>query len=153
MLLDALLWLDRAVNVLIGGSFRETLSARAHRMDVKDHPYWGWTASFINALFFWQEDHCRKQWEYEQAHPLTGEMMPRDKLLHFGAGLSIALVVGFVLSPWHGLLVAVIAGALKELTDHFHPLGHTVDLWDFLATASGGLLATMLLLGGHQWIS
>jgi len=68
-LLDSLLWLDRAVNVLLGGTFRETLSARAHRSDVKDHPYWGWTAAAINMLFFWQPDHCRKQWEHEQVHP------------------------------------------------------------------------------------
>ena len=67
--LKPLVWLDRAVNVLIGGTFRETLSARAHRMDVKNHPYWGWTAAAINALFFWQPDHCRKQWEHEQVHP------------------------------------------------------------------------------------
>jgi len=23
----------------------------------------------INMLFFWQPDHCRKQWEHEQVHP------------------------------------------------------------------------------------
>lgn len=68
-LLDFLIWLDRVVNVLLGGSYHETLSARAHRSDEKNHPYWGWTASAINALFFWQEDHCRAQWEYEQTHP------------------------------------------------------------------------------------
>lgn len=68
-----LLWLDRTINVLIGGSFNETLSARAHRMDVKDHPYWGWTAGFIDTLFFWQDGHCRKQWEYEQ---LRAQMPP-----------------------------------------------------------------------------
>lgn len=61
-----LLWLDRVVNLLLGGSFNETLSSRAHRMDVKDHPYWGWTARAINALFFWEPDHCREQWKREQ---------------------------------------------------------------------------------------
>ena len=69
-----------------------------------------------------------------------------DKLLHFSAGLSIAVVIGFVTLPWHGLLVAVIAGALKELHDHFHPLGHTVDLWDFLVTCLGGYAGTAFLL-------
>ena len=53
-LLSLLVLLDRAINALLGGSFHETLSARAHRLDVRDHPYWGWTARFINALFFWQ---------------------------------------------------------------------------------------------------
>ena len=137
-LFDALLWLDRAVNVLLGGTFRETLSARAHRSDVKDHPYWGWTASFINTLFFWQPDHCRKQWEREQAHPLTGEMLPRDKVLHFFAGVSIAMVAGFVLSPWHGLLMAAGTGLVKELYDRLGPDGGTVDVWDFWITCFGG---------------
>ena len=137
-LLDSLLWLDRAVNVLLGGRFSETLSARAHRSDVKDHPYWGWTASFINRLFFWQPDHCRLQWEREQAHPLTGEMLPRDKVLHFFAGVSIAMVVGFVLSPWVGLLMAVGTGLVKELYDRLDPTGGTVDVWDFWVTCFGG---------------
>lgn len=67
--LRALVLLDRAVNALLGGSFYETLSARAHRSAAKDHPYWGWTAGFINALFFWEPDHCKAQWEYEQRNP------------------------------------------------------------------------------------
>ena len=75
-LLKSLLWLDRVVNVILGGNSRETLSSRAHRMDVKNQPYWGWTAGAINKLFFWQPNHCRLQWEYEQAHPFT------DPLLH-----------------------------------------------------------------------
>ena len=75
-LLDFLVWADRVVNVILGGNSRETLSSRAHRMDVKNHPYWGWTASAINTLFFWQPGHCRLQWEHEQVHPFT------DPLLH-----------------------------------------------------------------------
>ena len=145
-LLAALLWLDRAINVLIGGSFNETLSARAHRSDEKNHPYWGWTASFINTLFFWQPDHCRKQWEREQAHPLTGEMLPRDKVLHFAAGLGIALAGGFFMSPLAGLLLAVMAGAIKELADHLDPIGHSVDFWDFAVTAFGGYAGTAFLI-------
>lgn len=50
--------IDQLVNSALGGEPDETLSARAHRMRVKGHPYWGWTAKAINALFFWQEDHC-----------------------------------------------------------------------------------------------
>lgn len=92
-LLKALVWADRAINVLIGGSFNETLSSRAHRMDVKDQPYWGWTASAINALFFWQPGHCKAQWEYEQVHPFTDSLLPSVPLLRLGAGLGIALAV------------------------------------------------------------
>jgi len=60
-----LLWIDRVVNVLLGGTYRETLSSRAHRMRVKKHPYWGWTADAIDWLFFWELDHCAAQWRRE----------------------------------------------------------------------------------------
>ena len=146
-LLKALVWADRAINVLIGGSFNETLSSRAHRMDVKDQPYWGWTASAINRLFFWQVDHCKAQWEYEQAHPLTGEMFPVDKLLHFVAGVAVALFFGLVLSPWAALPAAVLVGGFKELFDSFYPDTHTVDPLDFLATGFGGVLGAGVLWG------
>ena len=92
-LLDFLVWADRVVNVIIGGNSRETLSSRAHRMDVKNHPYWGWTASAINTLFFWQPGHCRLQWEHEQVHPFTDSLLPSAPLLRLGAGLGIALAV------------------------------------------------------------
>ena len=145
-LLKALVWADRAINVLIGGSFNETLSARAHRMDVKDQPYWGWTASAINRLFFWQVDHCKAQWEYEQAHPLTGEMFPADKLLHFGGGLFIALAVGWLLLPWVGMLFAGCAAVCKELYDFLDPKDHKADFWDLLVTLFGGGVGTTFLI-------
>jgi hypothetical protein len=63
--LKGLLWLDRAVNVLLNGRWDETLSARAHRMRVKPQPYFWWAADAIDLLFFWQANHCRLQWEYE----------------------------------------------------------------------------------------
>ena len=56
---------DRVVNVLLGGIYKETLSSRAHRMRVKQHPYWGWTADAIDWLFFWELDHCAAQWRRE----------------------------------------------------------------------------------------
>lgn len=65
LLILPLLWLDCLANFLLGGSIKETLSSRAHRMRVKQHPYWGWTADAIDTLFFWQPDHCRAQWARE----------------------------------------------------------------------------------------
>lgn len=69
-LLLALVVLDRAVNKLLGGSFYQTLSARAFITAESDQPYWSWTEKFINFLFFWEKDHCRSQWEREQINPL-----------------------------------------------------------------------------------
>ena len=37
-LMQMLVWIDRVVNVILGGNSRETLSSRAHRMDVKALP-------------------------------------------------------------------------------------------------------------------
>ena len=42
---------DQLVNTLLGGMADETLSARAHRTGSVLEP-------LIDALFFWQADHC-----------------------------------------------------------------------------------------------
>lgn len=47
---------DQVLNVLIGSGYAdETLSAYAHRRG-------GWRRTVINALFFWQADHCYQAW-------------------------------------------------------------------------------------------
>ena len=43
--------LDQLANALLGGMADETLSARAHRTGSSWEPV-------IDALFFWQDDHC-----------------------------------------------------------------------------------------------
>jgi hypothetical protein len=64
MLLAPLVFLDCLLNMLVGGSFSETLSARAHRLREEKHPM-GWTADAIDRLFFWQDGHCKAQFERE----------------------------------------------------------------------------------------
>ena len=59
-----LVFIDKCINVLLGGVFTETLSAHAHRS--RNHPYFGWTERFIDALFFLAPQHCLRQYEYEQ---------------------------------------------------------------------------------------
>lgn len=57
---------DQFANTLIpGGWADETLSSRAHRMRAKGQRVWGWTADFIDFLFFWQEAHCKTAYESE----------------------------------------------------------------------------------------
>lgn len=52
-LFQLLIVFDQVFNVLIGSGFAdEVLSAYAHRKG-------GWRRKAINALFFWQDDHCR----------------------------------------------------------------------------------------------
>ena len=72
--MQVLIALDQLLNTLIpGGWADETLSSRAHRMRVKQQKYWGWTANFIDRLFFWQEGHCEQAYISEvkrlQMHP------------------------------------------------------------------------------------
>lgn len=58
-LLQVLIAIDQLVNALCGGWADETLSAHAFRAG------WTWRRRAINALFFWQSDHCRSSYEAE----------------------------------------------------------------------------------------
>lgn len=73
-LLNNLIALDQLANTLLAGEADETLSSRAHRMREKGHRWWGWTARFIDALFFWQLEHCRNAWLSE----VTRAQLPRN---------------------------------------------------------------------------
>lgn len=64
--LNIAIGLDQLANAVLAGHPDETLSSRAHRMRLKGHRYWGWTATAINLLFFWEADHCRAAYESEQ---------------------------------------------------------------------------------------
>lgn len=67
-----------------------------------------------------------------------------DKLAHFLVGAGISAIVGVILGPLFGLAAAVVAGAAKELWDR---AGHgTPDIWDFVATAAGGMVVVPFLL-------
>lgn len=53
-----LIAIDQLVNALLGGWADETLSARAYRQSTRKR-HWYWIMRGINALFFWQNNHCR----------------------------------------------------------------------------------------------
>lgn len=54
-----LIAIDQTINTMVGGWADETLSARAHRCNWR-------IRSVINAVFFWQDDHCRASYESER---------------------------------------------------------------------------------------
>lgn len=58
-ILQVLIAIDQLANALLGGWADETLSAHAWRSD------WTLRKSLINALFFWQEDHCKDSFDAE----------------------------------------------------------------------------------------
>ena len=65
-----------------------------------------------------------------------------DKLVHFLCGLVFSLVVGLFAAPYIGLIAAVLAGVAKEIYD----IKRTkFNILDFVYTAFGGLLGTLIL--------
>ena len=55
--------LSRGFNAaFLGGSTFQTTSARAH---IETSTAWRRGKRFINAIFFWQEDHCAAEWQRE----------------------------------------------------------------------------------------
>ena len=62
---------DQLANTLLQGSASETLSSRAWRMSVKQQPYWGWTQKAIDAIFFWQPNHCQTSFNNERSNAQT----------------------------------------------------------------------------------
>jgi hypothetical protein len=77
-----------------------------------------------------------------------GNMIPYDKKLHLLAGFLIC-IIGTVI--FHNVLIgfglSVLAGLLKELRDKLSEKG-TCELLDFIYTALGGLIGTLLFFGG-----
>lgn len=58
-----LIAVDQLGNALTGGYADETLSARAHRVAEEGGPEW--PQRLINALFFWERQHCLNAYRSE----------------------------------------------------------------------------------------
>lgn len=56
-----LIAIDQLANTIIGGYADETLSARAYRRTLRLGTR-SRLHTLINALFFWQDDHCKHAW-------------------------------------------------------------------------------------------
>lgn len=68
-----LIALDQLGNALIAGWADETISARAWRSRTK--PRWGAARIAIDAMFFWQDEHCKQAHASELArlHSAPGD--------------------------------------------------------------------------------
>ena len=72
-----------------------------------------------------------------------------DKRKHFFVGFGISLLVGVFL-PWLGLVLACVAGAIKEWWDS---KGHGTPEWlDFIFTCVGVICAFLIALIIHALI-
>ena len=60
---QVLVALDQLVNTFFGGFADETISSRSHRAYVSGKRKW--TRNLFNAMFFWQDDHCKEAYESE----------------------------------------------------------------------------------------
>jgi hypothetical protein len=70
-------------------------------------------------------------------------MPPIDKAFHFLVGWAIAATL-YPLGLWFAILAAALVGAGKEVWDK---RGHgTPDIWDFAATALGGVVGVFCCL-------
>ena len=72
---QVLIAIDQLANALLGGWADETLSSCAYRMERAGRPWGRITRPLIDAIFFFQPDHCRNAFECErqrvQAPPET----------------------------------------------------------------------------------
>lgn len=80
--------------------------------------------------------------------------MEIDKILHFLAGFFVFQITFFIslglgydasYALCYGLIASIIAGALKEAYDFFHP-NHYVELFDFIMTVIGGITGFLIVI-------
>ena len=71
--------------------------------------------------------------------------VPKDKVMHFCAGLALSILAGLLLCPLIGLATAAVVGALKEIIWDWLLKKGTPELLDFVATVAGGVLGAVIL--------
>lgn len=79
--------------------------------------------------------------------------IPLDKQAHFFSGGFLALALLHVLPAIYGLKLALIIvmvvvmaiAAMKEWYDYCHPATHSCDVYDWVATSSGGLAGCVVV--------
>jgi hypothetical protein len=62
---NILIGLDQWVTTWVGGHPDETLSSYAYRLKVQGKPF-GFMCDAINAIFWWQSNHCRGAYRDER---------------------------------------------------------------------------------------
>ena len=62
---NVLISMDQLVNAICCGYPDETLSARSYRLG-RESAYWNAARIVIDCIFFWQKEHCKQCWQWEQ---------------------------------------------------------------------------------------
>ncbi len=77
-LLQVLIAFDQFLNAVLFGWADETFSARCYRRGtLQENKYFRTAQFFIDGLFFWTTDHCKKSWVSE----VEREQLPRSMRL------------------------------------------------------------------------
>ena len=71
--------------------------------------------------------------------------VPKDKAMHFCAGLALSILAGLLYTPFWGLATAAVVGALKEIIWDWLLKKGTPEFLDFVATVAGGALGAVIL--------
>ena len=73
--------LDQLINTVCRGWADETISARAYRNSANGKPKWQRIETVINAIFFWEANHCKAAFhiELERRHLPAGYRVEADK--------------------------------------------------------------------------
>jgi hypothetical protein len=75
---------------------------------------------------------------------IPNRYVPPDKQEHFWSGAIGAGLLSIYIGYWAILIVTLIALA-KEVYDYLHPLVHTCDFFDWLATTLGGVTGLVII--------
>ena len=74
---QVLVAIDQLVNTLLCGYADETLSCRAHRLSIERNRKWA--EKIIDAIFFFQKDHCLRAYESEKERGHLPPCMREEK--------------------------------------------------------------------------
>ena len=76
---------------------------------------------------------------------IQNKYVPLDKFMHGLSGAILATAILLVTGSASVSFVSVsLVACLKEVYDLLHKDKHTPDIWDWVATSLGGLLASLL---------
>lgn len=64
---NILVALTQFLNTLLGGYPDESTSSRLWRGYLQGNHFAALAAAFVDVLFFWEKDHCRKSYEAERS--------------------------------------------------------------------------------------
>jgi hypothetical protein len=75
--------IDQFINTILGGWADETLSSRVWRLSLRRAGMWELLRRLIDAMFFWENDHCEASYRSEQRrHQLPPEFRDHPIFTH-----------------------------------------------------------------------